>query len=131
MTTAHDHAGAVCFMCNNGDEHEAGNRIQAAILRDFLTQHDPDLPLWYMSFIDPDVADTIPLDRQVPGGPSWMGACIVPAPDAAAAAAAAHRLKCNPGGAISLLGPIGRDAVKPEYVGRLLTSQAEVDEAGV
>lgn len=108
---------------------ERDRRIEGAVLADLLHGDDPDAPLWYLSFVDTEILATIPENEQRPGGPSWLGACIVPAIDAASAAAASHRLGCNPGGQVAIHGPIERAAVKPDYIGRLLTLD-EIEAAG-
>lgn len=60
----------------------------------------PGVNLWYLSFVDTDISNTIPLDQQKPGGPSWLGACIVPGTDIYNAAQSAHQMGCNPGGEV-------------------------------
>lgn len=54
---------------------------------------DPDVrpaPLWWLSFCDADR----------PKGAQFLGACIVPGIDMISAVKEAHRLGCNPGGAV-------------------------------
>jgi hypothetical protein len=82
---------------------------------------DPDYlenpPAWYLSFVDTE-------------DDKWLGACIVRAPAATAAAAMAHVKGCNPGGEVMIYGPFAPDAVQPEYMDRLLNRQ-EADQAVV
>lgn len=105
-------------------EYERLRRIRAAQRRAELgllvDGVETDLELFYLSFTDPNR----------PKGTQWLGACIVPAPDAMASIATAHMLSCNPGGEAKVVGPLPRETIKPDYVGRLLTTKEEVDEAG-
>lgn len=98
-----------------------------------MNRDDAALPeaddLWYLSFCDPEVAATIPKSEQRPGGPSWLGACIVPGFGEIDAIRNAHALGCNPGGQVATLGPFPPAAIKPDYIGRLLNAE-EAEAAG-
>lgn len=74
--------------------------------------------LWFLSFCDPDVEEA---DPPVPGGPSWLGACVVEAPGPIGAARRASDVGCNPGGEVSMAGPLPLAAIAPEWRDRLLT----------
>lgn len=86
---------------------------------------------WYLSFTDPDVE---PADPPMPGGPSWLGACYVEAPNEVMAIRRSHEVGCNPGGEVLLMGPLPREAferlVPVDHRDRLLT-QAELKEEGL
>jgi hypothetical protein len=114
-------------------DEERDRRIAAASFRDLMASSldEGDMSVWYLSFVDTEISKSIPLEEQRPGGPSWLGACIVPAMDATSAVAAAHRLGCNPGGQVAMYGPFAREEFKPECIGVLLKSQQECDEAHV
>ena len=77
--------------------------------------------LWYLSFTDPDIAATIPEEEQVPGGPSWLGACVVRGGGVVGAAMAAHALGCNPGGQVAGWGPWPIGSIPSEWCNRLLS----------
>lgn len=96
-----------------------------------MTDYDDPLGVYYLSFGDPDVAATIPKGEARPGGPSWLGGCYVKAADPVMAASVAWDVGCNPGGAAMILGPFPCEAIKPEYLDRLLLSQGEVNAAWV
>lgn len=110
-------------------DEERDRRIDAAVALDLadLARED-ELPLFYLSFVDPALAEGIPESERKPGGISWLGAAFVPASSPVSAAPAAHRLGCNPGGEVAIFGPIPRETVRPEFVGRLLDRQ-EIEEA--
>ena len=112
-------------------DEERDRRIHDASVWDLVGSiiGDDQLPLFYLSFVDPDVSALIPVGDQRPGGPSWLGACIVPAFEPGAAVAAAHRLGCNPGGEVAIFGPFDRDNFRADYVGRLLTTAEECEAA--
>ena len=91
-----------------------------------------DGALWYVSITDQDIADTIPDEEKMPGGRSWVGAAIVEAPDEDQAAEKAFAL-CPPGRHYHAMtgGPISsRAAVKPDYIGVLLTTTEDIERAG-
>jgi len=77
--------------------------------------------LWYLSFVDSDIAATIPEDEQVPGGPSWLGACVVEGTGVVGAAMTAHEQGCNPGGQVNGWGPWPIGSIPPEWCNRLLS----------
>jgi len=85
---------------------------------------EPDDPLWWLSFCDPDKAP--PPELQRPGGPSFLGAVITQAPTLAAAITRSHVLKVNPGGEIKILGPIPPKYIASEWRDRLLSAE-EID----
>lgn len=71
-----------------------------------VARSDPSPPQWwYLSFVDTAVSKSIPWDERRPGGPSWLGACWVDAPNYFMAAARAWELGCNPGGQVAFWGP--------------------------
>lgn len=80
-------------------------------------------PLWWLSFVDPDIAATIPREEQRPGGPSFLGATVVQAPDAQSAVRMAWALGTNPGGEVGIFGPLPVEAVGAEWRDRLLTAE--------
>lgn len=84
---------------------------------------------FYLSFTDPEIAATIPEEDQRPGGPSWMGGCFVVASDMGSAIGQAHFHGCNPGGQVAGWGPLPAEAIKPEYLNRLLKTEAELELA--
>lgn len=82
---------------------------------------------WYLSFVDRALDP--PPDQQRPGGPSWLGACWVKAPNAPMACSAAWELECNPGGEVSMLGPVSdedMDAHVPEDQRNRLLSRTDL-----
>ncbi|WP_280505786.1 hypothetical protein [Nocardia farcinica] len=76
------------------------------------------LPLWWLSFCDPEKAP--PREEQRPGGPSWLGACIVPGYSFIEAIDNAWALGCYPGGDVSALPTTAPDG---SWIGRLLTAE--------
>jgi len=84
--------------------------------------------LWYLSFVD--TSAPYEEENDYPGGPRWLGACVVPGFGEVDAVSNAHLMGCNPGGQVSIFGPIPPEKVKPEYVGVLL-DRATVEEAGI
>lgn len=84
---------------------------------------------FYLSFCDPEVSAVIPVAEQRPGGRSWLGGCYVLASEATAAVAVAHLHGCNPGGEVGIMGPFPAEAVRPEYLNRLLTDAEDVERA--
>jgi hypothetical protein len=85
---------------------------------------EPDDPLWWLSFCDPDKAP--PPELQRPGGPSFLGAVITQAPTLAAAITRSHVLGVNPGGEVKILGPIPPEFITAEWRDRLLSAD-EID----
>jgi len=83
---------------------------------------EEDLDLWWLSFTDPDIAETIPEDEQRPGGPSFLGACVVAAVGEASAVSRAWELGINPGGQVMVMGPFPQSTFAPQYRDRLLTA---------
>ena len=85
---------------------------------------EPDDPLWWLSFCDPDKAPSP--EQQRPGGPSFLGAVITQAPTLAAAVTRSHVLGVNPGGEVKILGPIPPEFIAAEWRDRLLSAD-EID----
>lgn len=77
-------------------------------------------PLWWMSFVDPELS--APPEEQVPGGGGFLGVAIVQADSIEAAMTASHPTGVNPGGEISIAGPLPAWTIAPEWRGRLLTA---------
>jgi hypothetical protein len=100
-----------------------GNPATNRAINTMLAALDDSPPMWwYLSFVDPDLAP--PLDQQVPGGPSWLGACWVKAPNEIMACTRAHELGCNPGGQVGIWGPYANEDIEhvpEEDRNRLLT----------
>lgn len=98
--------------CTPGDEE--WHRRRAVFLAD-----DRPTTWWWLSFVD----TTLPYREEddYPGGPRWLGVCIVPAANIVQAAAVAHVVACNPGGQVSGYPFKLADGwtLNPEYVGRL------------
>lgn len=96
---------------------EVNATLEALGARDYS-----ELSLWWLSFVDPDKAP--PLDQQVPGGPSFLGACIVPGAHWLEAVNNAWALGCNPGGEV-----VGLPTTAPDssWIGRLLTRE-DIDQ---
>lgn len=72
------------------------------LTREFLDKVDEILgqPQWWLSFVDPDKA--APRDEQVPGGPGFLGVCIVRAQTDLLAVMRTHDLGINPGGEVTM-----------------------------
>ncbi|WP_280413149.1 hypothetical protein [Nocardia asiatica] len=87
-------------------------------------QNLPDLPRWWLSFVD--TTKSAPPDEQVPGGGGFLGVSIVRAFDFMTAVNVAHALGCNPGGEVRGYPMRPDDPTPPEYEGRLLTRE-EID----
>lgn len=83
--------------------------------------------LWWLSFVDPVVAATIPPEQQRRGGRSFLGVCIVPAATTVGATIAAHAAGCNPGGQVEIYGPFPVGSIPSEWCNRLLTEN-EADQ---
>lgn len=81
---------------------------------------NPQHGLWWLSFVDNDR----------PEGDRFIGACIVEADGPVSAVREAHARGCNPGGEVSIMGPMPLDNAGPwteETRNRVLT-RAEIDE---
>ena len=89
-----------------------------------LLAPEPDDPLWWMSFCDPDKAP--PPEQQRPGGPSFLGGVITQAPTFPAAITRSHMLGVNPGGEVACIGPIPAEYIAAEWRDRLLSAD-EID----
>lgn len=85
-----------------------------------------DKPLWWLSFVDPDIAATVPPEEFRPGGPSFLGVAIVEAAGEIGAVRQAHAVGANPGGQVAIAGPFARDTWDRSYWNRTLTA-AEVE----
>lgn len=91
----------------------------------------PEAVWWWLSFVDTNIAATIPLEQQVPGGPSFLGACLVKAHGPSHAIATAWERGINPGGEVRSY-PIRAlpDDVADKWAYRLLsTSDIEALDA--
>jgi hypothetical protein len=79
-----------------------------------------EFPLWWMSFVDPDLS--APPEDQRPGTGGFLGVAIVQADTIEDAMTVSHVTGVNPGGQISIAGPIPAECIAPEWRGRLLTA---------
>ena len=77
---------------------------------------DQDETLWWLSFVDPEKSG--PPAQQIPGGPGFLGAAIVPGPTFIDAVNNSHLLGINPGGEVQ---GIPMDSAPLEKLGRLLS----------
>lgn len=107
-----------------GDDHprtrDAFAARTAELLDEEASQSAGALSLWWLSFVDTDLADTIPLEEQRPGGPSFLGVAIVEAVGFMAATIVARVAGINPGGHVSGFN-IPYEAVPEAMRGRLLS----------
>lgn len=71
--------------------------------------HDP---LWWLSFCDTDK----------PAGTQFLGVAIVQAATESAAVTRAHKIGVNPGGQVTIAGPLPAGAIAAEWCDRLLTA---------
>ncbi len=83
----------------------------------FMADETP-MSWWWLSFVDTE--QEYKPEGDFPGGPRWLGLCIVPGANIVMAAQFAHMLGCNPGGQVRGYPacPEGWQP-KPEYIGRL------------
>lgn len=83
----------------------------------------PTYPLsWYFSFVDPELS--APYDEQVPGGPGFLGACIVTGNYTVKQALDVSQvLGLNPGGQAMAV-PVPTDAVPPHHRNRFIPRDA-------
>lgn len=91
--------------------------------REFMLDDAP-VSYWWLSFVDTDLPYRE--EGDYPGGPRWLGFCIVPAPNIVMAGQFAYAMGCNPGGQVAGY-PFTVDdgyRVKGEYVGRLFSGVA-------
>lgn len=87
----------------------------------FLADNGPIEWCW-LSFVDTEQPYTA--EGDYPGGPRFLGVCIVPAPNIVVAAMIAHQLGCNPGGQIRMAPAVPPGwRPKPEFVGRLFGAE--------
>lgn len=106
-----------------GADHPATKDAWKARLDELLTEEgdDPARGLWWLSFTDPSIA---PAEPPRPGGPSWLGACLVLADGPTGAVRQSHVLGINPGGQVKIAGPIPLEPCPPawrlEWCNRLL-----------
>jgi len=75
--------------------------------------------LWWMSFVDPSIV--VPKADRRPGGPSFLGVCIVEAASAVGAMLVSHEKGINPGGEIETTGPFPMATWAQEWRDRLLS----------
>lgn len=111
------------------DIHESVEQRRERVYRETLATEAAATErfLWWLSFTDPDIAATIPRSQQRPGGPSFLGVCIVEAATVVGATLAAHAHGCNPGGQVATFGPFPAGSIPPEWCNRLLTKE-EADQ---
>lgn len=83
--------------------------------------------LWWLSFCDPLIAAGIPKEKQVPGGPSFVGVMISDGASGIGALARCTGLGLNPGGETRIWGPYALDFVDRKWWYRLLTAE-DVEE---
>lgn len=76
-----------------------------------MTTRDPLVPLWWLSFADPNL----------PAGTQFLGVVITQAATIEDAITGTHLLGINPGGQIGIMGPVPADLIAPEWRDRLLT----------
>lgn len=100
------------------DNAEWRQRWDAALAAEDL---DPEPGCWWLSFVDTNVAATIPLEEQKPGGDAFLGVAIVEATGFYHAVMRTHELGINPGGEIQVIGPIPPGTYPPEFFDRLLS----------
>lgn len=97
--------------CTPGDEE--WHRRLAAFMAD-----DGPVVWWWLSFVD----TSLPYREEddYPGGPRFMGVCIVPAPNIVFAGQVAWALGCNPGGQVGGYAFTIKEGwrLKDEYVGK-------------
>jgi hypothetical protein len=91
------------------------------------SQPDAGRHLWWLSFVDDTLAAAVPEDEQKPGGPGFLGVCIVEAATPIGAVAVASGLGINPGGEIQIAGPAPMSMWAKEWRHRLL-SAAEIQK---
>lgn len=78
--------------------------------------------LYWLSFVDPEIAAGIPLERQVPGGPSFLGVCIIYTAGPMMAVTLSHMHGINPGGEVRMYGPYPVDTWPQDLWNRLLSA---------
>lgn len=128
-----DHDEPASFICAD-DNRQRGDSAWETRHTQVLhaERQDPsNAGLWWLSFVDPAVAATIPRHLQQPGGPSFLGACWVEAPGFVHALDETHLLGINPGGEVSGWGPFPPSWIsltwRARNMNRLLRTLAEVD----
>jgi hypothetical protein len=97
------------------DEVRAQRFAEARLLESTATEKF----LWWMSFVDPSLSP--PPSEQRPGGPSFLGACIVEAASYAGAVLVSRDLGINPGGQAKITGPFPLGNWEPQWCNRLLS----------
>ena len=105
---------------------DRSDRFTQLVLEEMLA---PAAGLYWLSFVDTEVAATIPLEEQVPGGPSFLGVCVVAAQGPMLAVSTSHVLGINPGGEVRIHGPFPLDAWPAEACNRLLSAR-DIEEIG-
>jgi len=118
----------VCRDCGNGDlimpfgspaergkwaaGHTHGTGHAQWLVHDEVREVADDMPLWWLSFIDPTKKR----------GTRFLGVVVVEGADLAAAITRSHLLGVNPGGEIEAAGPLPAGCIATEWRDRLLTS---------
>ena len=99
------------------------------VLKEALALEASDAPkfLWWLSFCDPLIAAGIPEEKQVPGGPSFLGVIIADGVSGIGALARCTGLGLNPGGEVRIWGAYPLDSIDRKWWYRLLTAE-EVEE---
>lgn len=107
------------------DPHETVEQRRERVYREAMAIEATatERHLWWLSFTDPDIAATIPREQRRPGGPSFLGVCIVEAATVVGATVAAHQAGCNPGGQVATFGPFPAGSIPAEWCNRLLTAE--------
>lgn len=102
-----DHDEPTSFICHDDNRLRGDSEWETRHLAVLHSERqDPtNSGLWWLSFVDPAVAATVPEHLQKPGGPSFLGACWVEAEGFVHAVETAHLLGCNPGGEVRGWGP--------------------------
>lgn len=101
-----------------GADHPVAEAAFRSRVAEFNAETETGPAQWMLSFCDPDVP---PADPPVPGGPSWLGTCVVEATGPALAVARAWAVGANPGGEVQIAGPLPLGSIGPEWMDRLLT----------
>jgi hypothetical protein len=79
-----------------------------------------ELPLWWLSFVDP--SRSAASEEQQPGTGGFLGVAIVQADSLEDALTVSHMTGINPGGEVGIAGPIPPHMIAAEWRGRLLTA---------
>lgn len=128
-----DHDEPASFICHDDNRPRGDSAWETrhlAVLH--AERQDPsNAGLWWLSFVDPATAATVPEHLQQPGGPSFLGACWVEAAGFVHAVDETHLLNINPGGEVQGWGPFPPGWVsltwRARNMNRLLRTLAEVE----